>query len=144
MSTKIIRGRILSECIGFCGPTGFATRAAINDKDGKDGVNEQVFVCPRSESMPYVKVCQGMSRYVKVCQGMSRYVKVCQGMSRYVKVCQGMSRYVGYVVRGLPGWTTFPLRRTLAGYRDALESGIDLVDVLANSSALQLLVTLAS
>jgi hypothetical protein len=55
-----------------------------------------------------------------------------------------MSRYVGYVVLGLPGWTKFPLRRTLAGYRDALESGIDLVDVLANSSALQLLVTLAS
>ena len=70
MSTKIIRGRILSECIGFCGPTGFAIRAAINDKDGKDGANEQVFVCPRSESMLYVKVCQGMSRYVKVCQGM--------------------------------------------------------------------------
>ena len=114
MSTKIIRGRILSECIGFCGPTGFAIRAAINDKDGKDGANEQVFVCPRSESM------------------------------LYVKVCQGMSRYVGYVVRGLPGWTKFPLQRTLAGYRDALESGIDLVDVLANSSALQLLVTLAS
>ena len=60
MSTKIIRGRILSECIGFCGPTGFAIRAAINDKDGKDGANEQVFVCPRSESMLYVKVCQGM------------------------------------------------------------------------------------